>query len=418
VKNLPNFIRRALWIYLSTFHFLPASGQDFSTLKAEELLIRGRSAFDNRDYPTAVAAYSHFIQFYGTIPEGRLEITRASYQLGIALVNLGRFEEAIPFLKASLDSPGENQPAQIQNMTFWLGVAQLQEKNYAEARTALEKFIAIFPPDSEKNPLFIRQNPAAALIPEARTTIGTTYILEGKFQEAADYYAQLKPTLPPHARGRAVIFQLYALEQLGDFDGAMKVVTEEYPHMGDIAQLISFQTLTLRLGNHWLERGEFRKTIQCLQRVWPFDRLIKHQENRLVALKSKLKAAEANTGDPYAKILYSRLVGEVSRELENFRKVENFDSALIFRQAIAYQQMRRYREAALLLEKISTTYSGESLSEQAGFEAIRCWQELSDWRNTLRAAEYFLKTFPKSKRAHDAESLKNDAARKLEIGIQ
>jgi hypothetical protein len=80
--------------------------------------------------------------------------------------------------------------------------------------------------------------------------------------------------------------------------------------------------------------------------VWTFDRLIKHQESRLADLRSKLKAAEATNGDPYAKIHYSRLVNEVGRELENFRKIQNFDAALHFRLAIAYQQIKRYREAA------------------------------------------------------------------------
>ena len=53
-------------------------------------------------------------------------------------------------------------------------------------------------------------------------------------------------------------------------------------------------------------------------------------------LTTKLKAAEATTGDPYAKILYARLVGEVGRELENFRKTQDFDVSMRFRLAAAY----------------------------------------------------------------------------------
>lgn len=369
---------------------------------ADELFAQAKKFFDEKNYQAALDSYLEFKTNYGDAPEAAVASFNSLFPIAICLVQLSRFTEAIPAITEALEKQGPNPqtqltPRQRQDLTFWLGVAQLQEKNYAEARAALEQFIALFPPDSEKNPLFVRQNPPAARIGEARAMIGTSYILEEKFQEAADFYAKLKPTLPPETRGRAVIFQLFALEQLGDFDGAMKVVTEEYPNMGDIAQLISFQTLTLRLGNHWLEQGEFRKTIQCLQRVWTFDRLIRHQEARLEDLRSKLKAAETNTGDPYAKILFARLVGEVSRELENFRKVENFDTALRFRLAIAYLQMKRYREAALIMRQMIADLPPGPLTEQAALNLIRCWTALEDWPNSIAASKHFVAKFPESK---------------------
>jgi tetratricopeptide (TPR) repeat protein len=385
---------------------------------ADELFAQAKKFFDEKNYKAALEAYSQFQIDYGSAPEAAVASFNALYPIAICQIQVSNFTGAVEAIKAAFEKQPPNpqtklSDAQRQDLSFWLGIAELQEKNYAGAREAMEKFIALFPPDSDKNRLFVRQNPAAGRIPEARTTIGTTYILEGKYQEAADYYAKLKPSLSPDARGRAVIFQLYALEQLGDFDGAMKVVTEEYPNMGDIAQLISFQTLTLRLGNHWLEQGEFRKTIQCLQRVWPFDRLIKHQENRLAALRSKLKAAEANTGDPYAKILYSRLVGEVGRELESFRKIQNFDTALRFRLAIAYLQMKRYREASLVMQKMIAELPPNQLTEQAALNIIRCWNALEDWPNTIASAQKFTKLFPQSKHIAEARFMEVEALQAL-----
>jgi len=381
---------------------------------ADELFAQARKFFEERNFQAALDAYLQFKTDYGDAPEAAVASFNSLYPIAICFVQLSKFSEAVTAINEALEKQGPNPQTQItprqrQYLTFWLGVAHLQEKNYAEARSAMENFLALFPPDADKNPLYVRQNPPAARLGEARAMIGTSYILEGKFQEAVDFYAKLKPTLPPDTRGRAVIFQLYALEQLGDFDGAMKVVTEEYPNMGDIAQLISFQTLTLRLGNHWLEQGEFRKTIQCLQRVWPFDRLIRHQEARLEDLKSKLKAAEANTGDPYSKILYARLVGEVSRELENFRKVENFDAALRFRLAISYLQMKRYREAALVMNNMIEEVPPGQLTEQAGLNIIRCWSALSDWPNTIASAQTFARLFLQSKHLAEARFMEVEA---------
>ena len=385
---------------------------------ADELFAQAKKFFDEKNYKAALDAYLQFQIDYGTAPEAAVASFNALYPIAICQVQVSNFTAALEAIKSALEKQPPNPQtkltdAQRHELTFWMGLCELQEKNYPAAREAMEKFISFFPPGSEKNRNFVRQNPAAGRLSEARTSIGTSYILEGKFQEAADFYAKLKPTLSPDARGRAVIFQLYALEQLGDFEGALKVVNEEYPNMGDIAQLISFQTLTLRLGNHWLERGEFRKTIQCLQRVWTFNRLIKHQETRLEDLRSKLKAAEATNGDPYAKILYARLVGEVGRELENFRKIQNFDVSMRFRLAMSYLQMKRYREAALIMDAMIADLPPGELTEHAALNTIRCWSALEDWPKSITSAQKFVQIFPQSKHVPEARFMEVDALQAL-----
>ena len=380
----------------------------------DELFAMAKKFFEEGNYRGALAAYKFFQTEYGSAPESQLANFNMLYPIAICYVHLSEFAPAVEAIKVSLDAkpptPGDKlTDAHRHDLSFWLGICELQLKNYEAGREALKKFIALFPPGSEKNAFYIRKNPAAARIGEARSMIGTSYIQEEKFREAADFYAKLKPTLPPDARGRAVIFELYAIEQLGEFDEAMKVVIEEYPKMGDIAQLISFQTLTLRLGNHWFGKGEFRKAIQCLKRVWTFDRLIKHQETRLADLKSKLQAAEAKTGDPYAKILYTRLVGEVGRELENFRKIQNFDAALRLRLAIAYLQMTRYREAALIMDNMVDELPQSPTTEQAALNVIRCWSALENWPRTIAASQKFAKLFPKSTHLAEARYMEVDA---------
>jgi tetratricopeptide (TPR) repeat protein len=384
---------------------------------ADELFAQAKKFFDEKNYKAALDAYLQFQIDYGTAPEAAVASFNALYPIAICQVQLSNFTGALEAIKAALEKqPPNNQTklsdAQRQDLTFWLGIAELQEKNYAGAREAMEKFIAFFPPDSEKNRHFVRQNPAAGRIPEARTSIGTSYILEGKYQEAADYYAKLKGSLSPDTRGRAVIFQLYALEQLGDFDGAMKVVTEEYPNMGNIAQLISFQTLTLRIGTKWLEEGQFRKAIQCLQRVWTFDRLIKHQENRLADLRSKLKAAEANAGDPYTRIVYSRLVNDVTRELENFRKFQGFDILVRFRLANAYVLMKRYRESALIMQNMVAELPS-NLTLEPALNVIKCWDAQQDWPNTFAASQDYVQRFPSATNLPEVLLIKAKAQQRL-----
>ena len=175
----------------------------------------------------------------------------------------------------------------------------------------------------------------------------------------------------------------------------MAVVDEEFPRMEDIPQLISFQTLTLQLGSRWLENGELRKAIICLQRVWTRERLLKHQGGRLAELENRLKAAQA-TEDSYQKILYARMISEVQRETENFEKIENFDAALRFRLAIAYLQMERHREAALIMASMLKDLPPDKVTEQAAVNVIRCWSTLEDWPETIEAAQEFTRKFPES----------------------
>ena len=399
---------------LSDCYSQDAATASLSGATGDELFALGSKFFKEKNYKAALEAFKLFQTEYGDAPESVVANFNMLYPIAICHVHLSNFSEAVEAINVALekqppDIVNKLSPAQRHDLSFWLGISELQLENYDAARAALEKFIALFPKGAEKNTYYVQKNPAAARIGEVRSTIGTSYILESKFREAADYFAELKPSLAPDARGRAVIFELFALEQLGDFEAVTKVITEEYPNMGDIAQLISFQALTLRLGNYWLEQGEFRKAIHCLQRVWTFDRLIKHQENRLDDLKSKLMAADANTGDPYAKLLYSRLVNEVGRELENFRKITNFDISLRFRLAISYLQMTRYREAALIMENMIADLPQGPLSEEAAINIIRCWTALSDWPNTIKSAKNFAKLFPKSKHLPEARYMQVEA---------
>ncbi|MFM8716130.1 MAG: tetratricopeptide repeat protein, partial [Spartobacteria bacterium] len=364
-------------------------------LTANELFEQARTLFNQKNYKDALEAYLKFKAEFSTSPDAAKALQESLYPLAMCFVQQSRFAEAVPAITEALDAKPPLSPQQIQELSFWLGIANLQNQDHAAARAALEKFISLFPQGSEKNPLTIRQNPAAARLTEARMLVGTSWILEQKYREAADYYATLKPTLGAEIRGRAVIYQLHALLQLGDNDAAMAVVNEEFPRMQDIPQLISFQTLTLQLGNRWLENGEFRKAIICLQRVWPRERLLKHQAARLEALKTRLAAVRA-TDEPYQKILYSRLVSEVQREMENFQKIENFNAALRFRLAVAYLQMKRHREAALIMSGMLKELPPDKLTEQAAINVVRCWSALEDWPQTIQAAKEFTDKFPAS----------------------
>ncbi len=379
-------------------------------MTADEAFEKARALFLEKKYEESLGIYEQFIRDYGSNDAAQTAVRNSRYPVAMCQILLGRFAEALGSIDTALAMDPPLPEAQVRELAFWQGVVNMQLNDHAGARESLERFVAMFEPGVEKNPLFVRRNPMVARVPEARSLIGTAMLLNGNYREAADHFKAMKGELAPEARGRAVIFQLYALLELGEDDEAIGVVLEEYPRMEDIAQLISFQSLTLQLGNRWLDKGDFRKAIQCLQRVWTFDRLVKRQEERLEALESRRKAAEENASlDPYTRLLFTRLVSEVRRELENFRKVESFDASLRFRLAMAYLRMKRYQEAALVMEGMISELPADPLTEQAALNVVRCWTALEDWPAAADASRRFVERFPDSKHVPEALFLEAEA---------
>ncbi len=366
-------------------------------LTAQEYYTNAERLYLDGKYAEAADLYQKFLTDFGQSKEATEAIRSIRYRHAMCFVQMKKFSDAIEPLQLALAQHPPFQQSDVQELQFWLGVANMEDKNYPEAREALEKFLTLFPPGAERNPSYAQQFPAAIKIPEARILIGSAWLLEEKYKEAAEYYASLKPGMIPESRSRAVILQLYALLEDNQNLAAMKLIEEEFPRMEDITQLVTFQSLTLELGNRWLEEGEYRKAIACLQRVWTSDRLLKHQQEKLADLQSRLQAAEASPrGDPYTKFLLTQLIQKVKREIETFQKIPSFDAALRLRLATAYQAMKRYREAALILEDMLNRMPPDKIVEQASVNLVQAWYELERWPKVSEAARAFASKFPGS----------------------
>lgn len=374
-----------------------ASGGEFT---ADELILRADEAYNARNFSGAADLYQRFFDSFAKAKEPQIHdiIRRRRPVLAMSLVRSKKFTEAKTAIEAALAMDPPPDTKDLQELTFWLGVSQLEEKDYAEAAGTFRKFLGLFPQNSLSNEAYRKAYPATSLVPEAQILIGTALLLDEKYTGASDHFSAIKGGLEPSGRGRATVMELYSLLQADQTDKALALVKEEFPRMGDIAQLVSFQTLALDLGDRLLEAGRLRDAIACLQRVWPQDRLLKHQEARLEDLKSKLAALEADPmGDPLQKLQLAQTAAKVQRETDNFRKVANFDAALRMRLAGAYLQMGRYRESALILESILAELPPDPIVEQASVNLVQSWFELGRWPRASSAGETFSATFPESK---------------------
>lgn len=373
-----------------------ASAND-ANLTAEELSVNASQLYTAGKYAEAAAKYRAFIAAYGKAKEAQAAVRLMRYPLAMSLLQLQKFSEAQEAIKEALANDPPIAQQEKQDLTFWKGVCEMQDKDYEAARKSFEEFLALFPPGSERNPNYLAQFPAVQKIPEARLLISTSFLLDEKYKEAAEHLTGIQPGLAPSNRGRATVLELYALLEANEDDKAMALIAKEYPRMGDLLQLVTFQTLTLELGSRYLEKKELRKAIIALQRIWSAERLLRHQESRLADLTSKLQAAEANpVGDPYLKFQLGQMIAKVKREVENFQKIANFDSALRLRLATAYQGMKRYREAALIMEAMLNEMPADPVVESASVNLVQSWNQIERWPKAIEAAQTFVEKFPKS----------------------
>ncbi len=353
-------------------------------MTAEELYGAIFAAFNNGRYAEAIAGIKQFEQGFASSEQGRVAMGKLRYPLAMSYLHLQKFEDASEAITACLKAQPPPSTVQREELLFYQGVCQMQADENEPAKQTFAQFLREFP--------VARQAQEAALL------IGTTDLLAGRNAEAAAYFGSIKARLDPVNRGRAAVLQLYALLQAGNRDAALALVLEEFPRVGDMIQIATFQTLALQLGADFLEAGEYRKAIQCLQRVWSRDRLTKHQRQRLDVLTDALAAAEAQPkADPYRKFQLKQLIAKIRRELAGLEKIPNFDSALRLRLASAYQAMQRYREAALVMEAMLAEMPPDPVVESASVNLIQCWSQIERWPKAAEAARAFVKKFPQSK---------------------
>jgi len=372
-----------LWV-LFAFLVQPLWGQGTGRGKtADEIYIAAVTAYNKGQFEEAVAGFNKYIADYGASEQAREVIAQLRYPLAMSLLHLQQFDDALPAVEAALGTEPPPIPAQKETLLFWKAVCLMQQEDYEAAREAFVKFQSEFPKGEKAG--------------EAILLHAVAYLLQDKFEEAASQLGQVKGRLSPIDRGRASVLELYALIESGQKNKALDLVVEEFPRIDQMLQIATFQTLVLQLGSSFLEDKQYRKAILCLQRVWSRDRLLTHQEKRLADLEDALAAAEAQpASDAYRKFQLRQIIAKVRRELQNFQKIENFDSALRLRLATAFQAMRRYREAALIMEEMLTEMPPDPVVEAATVNLVQSWSAIERWDKAITAAELFEKKFPKS----------------------
>ncbi len=401
----------ALFIALLTAAPSPAQDADPPPPPAatpEELFTQGSAAYNVGDWSTAETAFTTFLDDYAAAPEVAEAVKKIKPFLALARVRLKKFEEALPLVAETL-ARDDLDDALRSDLAFWKGLCLMRTDAPLEAQIAFGEFY--------KAHYYRKSNRDLTRCHEALLLFGVAFTLRGENAKAADFFAWQLPKLrreSPEAAARVTVLLLYALLEGDRLDEALQFVREQFEDIGQVTQLISFQSLALELGSRFLDAGDYHKAIACLQRIWSRERLLRHQTERLDDLRKKVVILKQRRGMEDFVFQYDGMVRRTELELANFQNIENFDSALRLRLASAFMGLERFREAGLILENMVKTMPADPIVEGASLTAIQCWMQVEAWPRAVANADAYLEKFGTSdqnERVPDVLLLKGDSLR-------
>lgn len=357
-------------------------GPDVGAAGPQELIDRGRTAFASGDFATAEEVLTTFVEEYGASDQARDAVKAVTPMIALSQVGSQKFAEALTWIEKALADP-ELLPEVSDELSFWKGIALMTQEQWVEAQHAFGAYWA-------------NESHQPAKRYEALLLFATLYLQQGFPLEAADFLSDQLPKISdqaPEATSRAQVLQLYSLVEAGELDRALGVVRQGYPRLGEMTQVISFQTLALQLGSRLLEEKRWREAVACLQRIAPRNRLLEYQHERKADLERRIAEAEGNPAAQSMVFQWKAILKRVDREIASFETIENFDSALRLRLATAFQGMERYREAALVMEDMLRTMPPDPVVDSASLALIQCWMEIGRWPKAVEAVDLYLEQF-------------------------
>lgn len=352
--------------------------ENLGGLSARELLAAGEMAFNGADWDTASEAFLKFLSDFGGLPETEEAVNRVKPLLAICHVRQGRLEEAMPLLEEALEMP-DLTPALRTDLVFFAGLSALRTGQPALARTHLG---AAF-----NDARMERSRRMEALI-----LGGMTYVMEQDWKETITFFEKYGPEIAGYsleAGARANLLQLHALMQETRWPEAVAMAQAIHAALDQTRQVVTFSSMLIGLGDHFLEAGEAHQAIAILRMVPTKSEILRLQNTRLAEAELDLDSAERG-GNSVTAAQLRTAIDEMKRELEAFAQVPQFDSAARLRLAGAYFQLQRTREACLILDQMVRQMEPDAVVESATASLLRGWLSLERYARAARTADLYM----------------------------
>jgi len=368
-------------------------------MTAHDTLEAGFMAFQTADYKKAESVLDDFLRDYGKSAEARQYLDKVLELLSYSQIRLGKFDDALETIGRYLQEYPDG--AEAESLSFWQGIALLRIEKFDESKSSLEAFL-------KKYPRSIKAD-------DARYAIGLDMLKNGKYRESADYFVNLSPQLKPELGYEALTLALYGYVQGDDCDHALDLLLRMDPQSPQASKLAVYHLLALNLGSRLLQKGEDRKSLLALQRVWGRSRILSRQQQKLAELQARQQQlANDKNADLYQQNHLAEVIAEIQDEIKQLNKIPDYDTALQFRIAQAYIHLNRYREAYLVLRQMADGLPDSGMLMQAQYTMVYCLVYMERWDEVVSAAAEFEKRFPKSPQLALVLYLRAESCRQME----
>jgi TolA-binding protein len=351
-----------------------------------ERVTAARAAFDAGRFDEAAEGFAGIERDYGQNPQAARVIASHRALHAMAVARAGRAAEALPLIETAARQP-ETPPATRDLLAYLQAVCLYQLEKWPEAREAL---LAIFNNQGQ---------PRARRL-EAYLMAGSTFQKEKDHEEAAKFFLEASEKLrkaEPALAARAGLISLQSRLQAGDLDGALASVRSGYLTIREQPQIITFQMLTLDLGNRFLAEKMWLEAIVCFQRVWTRERLLRHQRDRIAAWQRERAVAAKEADAPEQLPRLDGLIAAAEKEIAALETNPGFDAATRFRLANAFLQLGRHAEAATILGAMLESLPPDPVVEQSALALAQCWLQEKRRERAVAAVDLYEKRFGSNK---------------------
>ncbi len=343
-------------------------------------------AFQKGNWTAAAAGLEQFITMVLAADEKlKAQLGPIYYTLGAAYFNQPDFPKAIKTFKKFLDEYPKDEHGTEVRMA--LAEAYFENKEFEAAIKAYTVF--------ESAPAYREQ---------ALTSEAAAYREMGK---PDDQIRVLEKLIAPEiktsgqARGAISLAELYTTKDQGAKALALAALLEK--KIGLVENIVSLNSLAVKLGDEMSAKGEFEPAIQAYRNVRSRDEVIKFQNERIAVMEKRIETNLKSVGaNPQAFVAVNQannkikaILTEAKQLLGEFEKLPDFTPTLLLRMSKCWYDWDRKWEAIVVNERILTRYPDDKAHrEPAMFSMIIAYGDLMRISRCQQLCEQYIKEFP------------------------
>jgi tetratricopeptide (TPR) repeat protein len=280
-----------------------------------------------------------FIENYGTLPETQDAANQLKPYLCYALIQTQQHELAIKWIPETLLLSNLN-PSQKNDLHFCYSLSLIHLQQFEQARVSLLSFYQ----QSYASPYFKL---------ESILLYTNTLFAEKKFADTISFLEQQMTKLSKtHLQTQANLLLAQSHINLQQSNQAHSILIELDHNRPQIDQLVFYQNLLFELADTWQRQHQYYRAIECLQRIWPQQKTIYHQQQQLNQIEASIRTLQPTAFAHSKNHLHLSKKIKLERELLHFQKNTHFDYTRLSRLVQLYLQINRPLQATVCIEEL------------------------------------------------------------------